>query len=82
MAVEEDLARAEAMADPYERAEVLADVLRTLGDLQRRASQLRDAAVVDLTDAGTPNAEVARLLGVTRARITQIRTAHERLDGK
>ena len=82
MTAEDDLSRAEAMEDPYERAEILAEVLRNLGDLQRRASTLRDTAVIDLTTAGMPNVEVARLLGVTRARITQIRTAHENADAK
>ena len=60
-----------AMKNPHVRAEKAAAELRRLDDEARKWRSLRDDAVEELLDDGVRPVDVASIIGVTRAALSQ-----------
>lgn len=60
------LREALAITDPGDRARALTGVVRTLPQMASEVRAARQAAVLELREAGWSHAQVAELLGVTR----------------
>lgn len=66
------------LRDARERAEAVRALFQELERARSDLNEVRDRTIEELADGGVANVEIARLLGVTRARITQIRSYPER----
>ncbi|NED97938.1 helix-turn-helix domain-containing protein [Phytoactinopolyspora alkaliphila] len=67
-----DLDRLRAIADPAERALAAGEVLNEMPNLAEELRKLRQAAVLELRDAGWSYAQIAERLGLHRNRVQQI----------
>jgi DNA-directed RNA polymerase specialized sigma24 family protein len=64
-----------AISDPVKRAQMLSRVIAEQQEVLAEAAQLRRAAILEARDAGTTQDEIARSLGVTPGRVSQMVTA-------
>lgn len=62
-----------AIADPVERARALTRVMAQEQGLVEEAAKIRRAAIAEARDAGMTQEEIARALGVTPGRVSQMR---------
>lgn len=67
--------------DPLERARAVLAVLDQIPGIQSRLSEIRSNALADLRDLAGSNAEVARMLGISSARVGQLIGDGGRADG-
>lgn len=69
-----------AITDPTTRAQTTGAMLDAVPALQRALREIRQAAVIELRARGMSHADVAKVLGISRARAQQV--AEGRTSGK